>query len=118
MSQVNVPHFDVMDVFQQKVRKEREKSHLKGLVNQIEAESFQTLHDAATEIQKIVRGWNTRKVPLLQRMKEWYAFSSGSSEEASYETPSSASVCNTPSSSDSEGMGVGKIYERVHCDSP
>ena len=47
VSQVNVPHFDVMDIFQQKVREEREKSHLKELVNQIEAESLQTLYDAA-----------------------------------------------------------------------
>eukprot|EP00944_MAST-04C_sp_MAST-4C-sp1_P011069 g11069.t1 len=126
VSQVNVPHFDVMDIFQQKVREEREKSHLKELVNQIEAESLQTLHDAATEIQKIVRGWNIRKVPLLQRIKEWYAFSSGSSDEMSFEsfeTPSPVSVCSvspgaSPSSSHSEDEGINKIYQRVHCDSP
>ena len=27
---------------------------------------------AATEIQKIVRGWNVRKQPTLLKMKEWY----------------------------------------------
>ena len=123
VSVVNVPHFDVMGLFQQKVREGREKSYLTELANQIEAESRQTLHDAATEIQKIVRGWNARKVPLFQRMKEWYSFSSSNSEEESNKTPSSSSVCTaspeiTPSSSDEEGIGLGRIYEGVHCDSP
>ena len=27
---------------------------------------------AATDIQKIVRGWNVRKQPTLLKMKEWY----------------------------------------------
>ena len=31
---------------------------------------------AATEIQRIVRGWNVRKQPTLLKMKEWYGVAS------------------------------------------
>eukprot|EP00944_MAST-04C_sp_MAST-4C-sp1_P008001 g8001.t1 len=36
---------------------------------------------AATEIQKIVRGWNVRKQPVLLRMREWYGVDSSRREE-------------------------------------
>ena len=42
----------------------------------------ETLNFAATEIQKIVRGWNVRKKPLLMKMMEWYEFSSTPSSNA------------------------------------
>ena len=31
---------------------------------------------AATEIQKMIRGWNVRKQPMLKKMKEWYGVES------------------------------------------
>ena len=96
-SATDIPHFDVNEMVQGKMRNSREKAYLQELIDEIQQEkqerilqSSETLNFAATEIQKIVRGWNVRKKPLLMKMMEWYEFSS---------TPSSNADCNSSISS-------------------
>ena len=97
-STADIPHFDVNEMVQGKMRNSREKAYLQELIDEIQQEKqerilhpwSETLNFAATEIQKIVRGWNVRKKPLLMKMMEWYEFSS---------TPSSNADCNSSISS-------------------
>ena len=43
---------------------------------------MQIIENAATNIQKIVRGWNIRKIGSLERYREWGEFSSIASSSA------------------------------------
>eukprot|EP00943_MAST-04B_sp_MAST-4B-sp1_P003082 g3082.t1 len=82
LSATNIPDFDVKKTIDSKTRNRKEQNYLKDLIDEIEMEKIkylETSNFAATEIQKVVRGWNIRKLPILQKMKELYEFSSLSS---------------------------------------
>jgi hypothetical protein len=46
------------------------------------SDEIRTIQDAATSIQKVIRGWNIRKVSSLERYREWGEFSSLGSSAA------------------------------------
>ena len=59
------------------------------------SDEIRTIQDAATSIQKVIRGWNIRKVSSLERYREWGEFSSLGSSAAC--TPRSiSSFIGTP----------------------